>query len=167
MNDILQKLQILARIEMTILRIDIQTAYRQTFLYAVGIVLILLAVAALNVSIYMAFSESFGYDWGALIVATLNAVLAFVIIVMASRTKPGPEADMAKEIRDFAMTEINKDVESLRQGMDEFKSDVERIRSGFNSLIGKGGDSSLGVMSLAPTLGPLLDLLIGWLKKSK
>jgi len=74
---------------------------------------------------------------------------------------------MAKEIRDFAMTEINKDVESLRQGMDEFKSDVERIRSGFNSLIGKGGDSSLGVMSLAPTLGPLLDLLIGWLKKSK
>ena len=167
MNDFLQKLQILARIEMAILRIDVQTAYRQTFLYAVGIVLILLAVAALNIAIYMALSESFGYDWGALIVAILNAVLAAVIILIAGRTKPGPESDMAKEIRQFAIAEINNDVEKVYQNLDEFKTDVQRIRTGFNSLIGKGGASSVGFMSLAPALGPLLDLLIGWLQKSK
>jgi len=163
MNDFLQKLQILARIELAILRIDVQTAYRQTFLYAVGIVLILLAVAALNVAIYMALSESFGYDWGALIVAILNAVLAVVIIIIAGRTKPGPEADMAKEIRQFAIAEINNDVEKVYRNLDEVKTDVQRIRTGFNSLIGKDGGTLLGLSSLAP----ILDLLIGWLQKSK
>jgi len=152
---------------MTILRMDVQTAYRKTFLYAVGIVLILLAVAALNISIYMALSESFGYDVGALIVSILNAVLAVVIIVIAGRTKPGPEADMAKEIRDYALAEINADLDKADQNIDEFKTDVQRIRSGFNSLIGKGGASSAGFMSLTTALGPLLDLLIGWLQKSK
>jgi len=167
MEEFLKKIQILARIEMTILRMDVQTAYRKTFLYAVGIVLILLAVAALNVSIYMALSESYGYDVGALIVSILNAVLAVVIIVIAGRTKPGPEADMAKEIRDYALAEINTDLDKVHQNLDAFKTDVQRIRSGFNSLIGKGGESSLGFMSLTPALGPLLDLLIGWLQKSK
>lgn len=163
MEEFLKKIQILARIEMAILRIDLQTAYRQTFLYAVGIILILLAVAALNVSIYMALSERFGYDVGALIVCIMNAVLAVVIIVIAGRTKAGPEADMAKEIRDYALTEINTDLDKVHRNLDEFKTDIEHIRSGFHSLIGKDGGSLFGLANLVP----VIDLVIGLLKKSK
>ena len=162
MNDFMKKIQVLARIEMTIFRINMQTASRQVLLYAVGLVLILLAVAMLNVGVYMALSEIYGRAVGALIVAGINGLLAVILMVVAGRTKPGPEAAMAKEIRDLAVSEINMDVERVYQNLNEVKSDVQRIRSGFGSLLSGGG----AMFSLS-SLVPLIDLLIGSLRKSK
>lgn len=62
MNDFFQKLQIFSRTEMAILRITIQTVSRQIALFAVGIVLILLAVALFNADMYMSLSERFGNE---------------------------------------------------------------------------------------------------------
>ena len=163
MNDFTQKLQIFARIEMAIFRINMQTVSKQILLYAVGIVMILLSVAMLNVAVYMALSETYGRDVGALIVAAINGVLAIVLMIVANRTKPGPEAAMAKEIRDISVSEIDADVDKIRQNLNDVKSDVQRIRSGFGTLIGSGGGAMLGLSSLAP----LLELLIGSLRKSK
>ena len=163
MNDFMKKIQVLARIEMAIFRINMQTASKQVLLYAVGLVLILLAVAMLNVGIYMALSEMYGRAVGALIVAAINGVLAVILMVVASRTKPGPEAAMAKELRDLAVSEIDADVDKIRQNLNEVKSDVQRIRSGFGTLISGGAGAMFSLSSLAP----LIDLLIGSLRKSK
>ena len=163
MNDFFQKLQIFSRTDMAILRINMQTASKQIILFAVGIVLILLAVAMFNVGMYVSLSEKFGRDMGAFIVAAFNGVLAVIIMVIANRTKPGPEAARAKEIRDLAITEINADVDSFRQNLNEVKSDVQRIRSGFGGLLGGGDKSSLGLLSFTP----LIELLISSLRKSK
>jgi len=163
MNDFFQKLQIFSRTEMAILRITINTVSRQIILFAVGIVLILLAVAMFNVGMYMSLSEKFGVDAAAFAVAAFNGVLAVLIMIVANRTKPGPEADMAKEIRDLAINEINADVDKIRQNFNEVKTDVQRIRSGFGSLLGGGDKSSLGLLSFAP----LIEILISSLRKSK
>ena len=163
MNDFMKKLQVLVRSETAIQRINLQTAARQIILYAVGIVLILLAVAMLNVAIYEGMSETYGEVTGALIVAVINGILAAVLMVIASRTKPGPEAAMAREIRELAITEINSDVEKIEQSLDEFKTDVQRIRSGFSGLVGGGGGSSFSLLNLAP----LLEILISALSKAK
>ena len=139
MDDFLKKMQVLLRTEAAIFQINLQTAGKQIILFAVGIVLILLAVAALNVGIYTALADRYGGVTGALIVAAINGILAVVLMVVANRTKPGPEAAMAKEIRDLAISEINTDVNKIRQNLDDFKSDVERIKNGFTSLTGGGG----------------------------
>jgi len=163
MNDFFLKMQVFSRAEMAILRINLQTAAKQIILFAVGIVLVLLAVAMLNVSMYIALAENYGGDMSALIVSAINGVLAFVIINIANRTKPGPEVDMAKEIRDLALKEMNSDVEKIGQNLKEVKGDVQRIRSGFGGLLSGGGGSIQGLFSL----GPLLDLLMSSLRKSK
>lgn len=163
MNDFFQKMHVLLRAERAILRINMQSAARQFFLYAVGVVLILLAVAALNVAIYVTLSETYGRGMGAMIVCAINAIFAVIIMVAAGRTKPGPEVAMATEIRDLAISEINTDVDSVRQSLNEVKTDVNKIRSGFSGLLGSGGGSSVGLLNLAP----LLDLLISSLRKSK
>ena len=163
MNDTIKKIQVLIKSEAAILRINLQTVAKQFILYAVGIVLILLAVAMLNVAIYVATSEHYGQVAGALIVAVINGFLAVVIMVVASRTKPGPEAAMAKEIRELAVTEISSDVEKFEQNMNGLKTDIHRIRSGFSGMMGGGGGSSFGLLNLAP----LLDILISALRKSK
>jgi hypothetical protein len=163
MNDFFKKWQIFSRTEMAILRINIQTASKQIILFSVGIVLILLAVAMFNVGMYMSLSENFGRDVGAFIVSAFNGALAVIIMLIANRTKPGPEAAMAKEIRDLALTEINADVDKFRQNLNEVKTDVQRIRSGFGGLLGGGDKSALGLLRLAP----LFDVLISSLRKSK
>lgn len=163
MNDFFQMLQIFSRTEMAILRITIQTVSRQIILFAVGIVLILLAVAMLNVGMYMSLSEKFGGGAAAFVVALFNGVLAVIIMISANRTKPGPEADMAKEIRSLAINEINKDVDKIKQNFNEVKTDVQRIRSGFGGLLGGGDKSSIGLLSFAP----LIEILINSLRKSK
>lgn len=163
MDDFLKKMQVLLRTEMAIFRINLQTASKQIILFAVSIVLILLAVAALNVGIYTALSENYGRVVGALIVAVINGALAVIIMVIANHTKPGPEAAMAKEIRDLAISELNTDVDKIRQNFDDVKSDVKRIRSGFSSLTSGGGGALFGLSNLAP----LIELLISSLKKSK
>lgn len=163
MNNLFQKLQILSRTEMAIVRINTQTATKRMMLISVGVVLILLAVAMFNVGLYLSLSEKFGQVMGAFIVSALNGALAVVILVIANRTKPGPEAAMAKEIRDFAVTEINADVDKIRQNFDEVKSDVKRIRSGFGSVLGGGDKSALSLLSFTP----LIEILISSLRKSK
>ena len=163
MNDFFLKMQVFSRAEMAILRVNLQTAAKQVILFAVGIVLILLAVAMFNVAIYNTLAENYGSDVSALIVSAINGFLAVVILNVANRTKPGPEAEMAKEIRDLALREMNSDVEKIGNNLNEVKADVQRIRSGFGGLLGGARGSMQGLISL----GPLLDLLISSLRKSK
>jgi hypothetical protein len=163
MNDFMQKVQILARVETAIFKINLQTAARQTILYAIAIVAILLTIAMLNVGVYMALSERFGKDGGALIVSGINGLLALILIVAANRTRPGAEAVMAKEIRNLAVAEIENDVDKVRREYDEFKSDLQGIRNGFSLVTSGKGTAMLGLMNFAP----LLDLLISSLRKSK
>ena len=161
MNTSAQKIRLLTRAEMALLRIHMRVAAKQSALYATAILLVLLSVLMLNVAAYFALNESFGKDVAALIVAAVNAVLAIILMLIASRTKPGPEAEMAQEIRDLAVAEINADVDRIRDGVNEVRADVQRIRSGFSGLVGGGSGFSL------LQLGPLLDLLIGILRKAK
>lgn len=161
MNDIVHKLQSLRRAEITILRIHLRTAARQAVYYAVGIVLILLAVAMLNVALYVALSDELGSSMGALIVSAVNGLLAMGILVMASLAKPGPEATHAEEVRDLVIQGIHDDAQKLSNSLDEVKFSLKRIHTGLNGLMG-GGGSMLGLLHL----GPLLDLLISSLSKS-
>ena len=163
MNEFFKKLQVLVKIESAIQRVNLQTVARQIILFAVGIVLILLAVAMLNVAIFVAISGHYGQVAGALIVSVINGLLSVALMVVANRTKPGPEAAMAREIRELAITEINSDVEKAGQNLNDLKTDVHRIRSGFSGLMGGGGGSAFSLLNLAP----LLDILISALSKSK
>ena len=161
MNDFVHKLQLLKQAETTILRIHLRTAARQAVLYAIGIVLILLAVAMLNVALYVALSDAMGSSMGALIVAAVNGMLAATLLVMAGRARHGSEMTHAEEVRDLVIQGIHADAQKAAKSLDEVKFSLQRIHSGLNGLMG-GGGSMLGLLHL----GPLLDLLISSLSRS-
>lgn len=162
MTNPVQKLRLLSRAEIILLRIHLRVLARQTVLYAVGVLLVLLTVAMLNVAMYATLAARYGSSIGAFVVALINAVLAVSVLLVASRIRPGPEAAIAEEARDLAMAEISADTERVRQGISDLKADVQRIRSGFGAFAG-GGGSLASLLQLAP----LLDLLIGALKRAK
>jgi hypothetical protein len=162
MSDIVQKLRVLSRVEMALLKIHLRTLARQTLLCAVGLLLTLLAVAMVNAAIYLFLAERLDRDVAALIVAALNAVLAVGLFLMAKGTRPGAAAAMVEEVRDLAVAGLRADAEAVGRDLNQVKADVERIRSGFSQL-SRGGGSLRSLMQL----GPLLDLVTSSIKRSK
>jgi len=158
MNDIVQKLRVLSRIEIALLKIHMRTMARQTVLCAAGLLLALLAVAMLNAAIYLYLAGQLDQHVAALIVAALNAVLAGGLFLMANRTRPGAEVAMAEEVRDLAMQGLKEDAEAFGRDLNQVKADVQRIRSGF---------SRGGTIRNLMHLGPLFDVVSSALKHSK
>ena len=162
MSDIVQKLRVLSRVEIALLKIHSRTLAQQILLCAVGLLLTLLAVAMVNAAIYLFLAERFDRDVAALIVAALNAVLAVGVFLAAKRTRPGPEAAMVEEIRDLAVTELRADAEAVGRDLNQVKADVQRIRSGFSQM-SRGGGGLRGLLQFVP----LFDLVSSSFKRSK
>jgi hypothetical protein len=150
------------RAEILLLRIHLRAAAQQTVLYAAGLLVGVIAAAMIDVALYLYLAQLVNPHVAALIVAVANAVLAFALILMAARTRPGADVARVEEIRDLAVADLQADVDAVQQSLNEFTADVQRIRSGFGRLFqGSGGLG--GLMQL----GPLVDLVTGWLKRSK
>ncbi len=163
MDETLLKIRVLTRAEMTLAKANARRIAARSRLYVIALGMILLTVVMVNMAAYEYLSTLKGDVVAALLVALANAILAVIVIFVASRIKPGPEEEMVKEIRELALTELSADADGIKQAFSQISSDIERIRSGFSSVSGVLGSahSSMG------SLGPLLSMLTGMLKNNR
>jgi len=159
MDQTLLKLRVLTRAEMTLAKANGRRIAARSRLYAIALGMILLTVIMVNIAAYEYLAILKGEPVAALIVALANAILAVLVILVASRIKPGPEEEMVKEIRELALTELSADADDSKQSFAQIGSDIERIRSGFSSVSGVLGSAQAGLGSLSPVLGLLTSML--------
>ncbi len=159
MDDTLLKLRVLTRAEITLARANGRRIAARSRLYAIALGMVLLTVIMVNLAAYEYLSSLKGETVAALIVALANAISAVLVILVASRIKPGPEEEMVREIREMALTELSADVDDIKQSFAQIGSDIERIRSGFSSVSGVLGSAQAGLGSLSPVLGLLTGML--------
>ena len=159
MDETLLKIRVLTRAEMTLAKANARRIAARSQLYAIAVGMILLTVIMVNIAAYQWLSALKGAPVAALIVASANAVLAVIVIFVASRIQPGPEEEMVKEIRELALTELSADAEGVRQKFEQISGDVERIRSRFSSVSDALGSAQSGLGSLSPMLGMLTSML--------
>lgn len=158
MDETMTKLRILASAEVTLARIRARRLAVRAALYAVAVGLVLLAVVMVNIGAYQLLSETYGQNTSAFIVAAGNAVLAIMVVFAAYSIKPGPDEQMAREIREMALAELAADVEDLRDNFGKLGTDVKRIRTGF-SVLASGRTIGAGIASLAPVIGVLMEMI--------
>ncbi len=163
MDETLLKIRVLTRAEMTLAKANARRIAARSRLYVIALGMILLTVIMINIAAYEYLSALKGEPIAALIVASVNAVLAVVVILAAGRIKPGPEEEMVKEIRELALTELSADADGIKRKFAQVSSDIERIRSGFSTVAGALGSAQAGLGSLSPLLG----LLTGMMKKKR
>ena len=159
MDETLLKIRVLTRAEMTLAKANARRIAARSRLYAIALGMVLLTVIMVNIAAYEYLSGLKGEPAAALIVALANAALAVIVIIVASRIKPGPEEEMVREIRELALTELSADAEGVRQKFAQISGDVERIRAGFSSVSGALGSAQAGLGSLSPLLGMLTSML--------
>ena len=66
-----------------------------------------------NVAGYNALQGSVGVIWAAAIVAMADFVIAAIVLVVAGRSQPGSEIDVALEVRRMALESIHEDARDL------------------------------------------------------
>ena len=161
MTDPILKLQILARSEMALLKLQAQRSTSRTSLLVVALVFVLLTLGMLNFSAYQALVETQSPALAALIVAVINGFLALIMVLISRSAGPNAEQEkMVRDIRDLAYNELSADFDEVKSKVSQVTEDVGRIRSGFSAL-------TSGSSGMANSLGPLLGLLIGAVKKGR
>ena len=162
MTDPIMKLKILARSEMALLRIQARRNATRTALLVVALVFVLLALGMLNFAGYQALAVNQGPAIAALLVALADGVIAIIVVVISRGAGSDTEQDkMVRDIRDLAYNELSADFDEVKEKVTQVTDDVRRIRSGFSTVT--GGAST----NLANSLGPILNLLIGAIKKGR
>ena len=159
MADPVLKLKILARSEMTLLRLQARRNAIRMELFLVALVFALLALGMLNFAGYQAMAVKKGPAFAALMVALADGLLALILVFVSRRAGPSDEQEkMVRDIRDLAYSELSADLDEAKAGVKQVTEDLGRIRSSFTSITGGAGD-------LAGNLSPVLNLLIGAVKK--
>jgi hypothetical protein len=163
MNELIVKLRILARAEVTLFKADAQRRTNQAILAAMSVGCIFVALIFVNMGAFFTLIESEIDSKAAFILAGVNLALAVIPFLLRRQAKPGPEEQMVREIREMAADEVSKDIQSVGDEIASVGVGIKQLKSGISSF-GGGGGSMGGAMG---ALGPMLPLLIDLLKKSK
>jgi len=159
MNELIVKLRILARAEVTLFKADAQRRTSQAQLMAISIGCIFVGLVFVNAGLFFLLTESSIDSRAAFILAGGNFALAVVPFLLRKQAKAGPSEEMVREIREMAADEISKDISAFTDEVAAVSSSIKQLKSGISSFGGGGG--AMGA------LGPVLPLLIDLLKKSR
>ena len=137
MSDSTFKLQLLVRAELALTKIYARRSLFRAAAVAAALAFILLGLGMLNYAAYLGLLDKYTPGVAALLVASADAACAVVIIFIGRKLGPSEaEESMAKEIRDMAYNEVGKDVEEVKQRIDQLASEVKSIRAGVSTAMG-------------------------------
>lgn len=160
MDELIAKLRLLAKAEAILVRLHLRRAVRQVSFILAAALFGLLALAMLNVALYLFLAPRFDPALAALAVAGMDALVAVIAILAASRLELGPEAEDAESIRDLVSNELAADAERLRAQLDDLGRDIKRIRSAVTGITQPGG---IGL----PVIFQWLMMLVGFLRRKR
>jgi hypothetical protein len=141
MNELIAKVRILAKAETILARMRMRTMARQAALVMAAALFGLLALAMLNVALYLYLANLSGPAPAALAVAGLDVALAMIAVVAAGRLELDPEVKEAESLRDLALSELSAEADHLRIQIDELGHDIKRIRTAVTGITQPGGIS--------------------------
>jgi len=159
-DDLIKKLRLLAKAEAILVRLHLRRAVRQMSLVLGAALFGLLALAMLNVALYLLLAPRIDPALAAFAVAGMDLLVGVAAVVAAGRLELGPEAETAEMIRDRASSELAADAERLRQQLKGLGEDIKGIRTSISSILQPGGISMPAVFSW-------LMMLVGFLRRKR
>ena len=159
MNDLIAKLKILARAEVTLFKADAQRRTNQAMLAAISIGCVFVGLVFVNMGLFFVLTDADLDSRAAFILAGGNFGLALIPFLLRRQAKPGPEELMVREIREMAAEDVSRELTSIADEVSAVGSGIRQVRTGLSAM------SHGGVAASA--LGPLLAMVIDLLKKGE
>ena len=133
-DHLLRDLQVLQKADFLIGRIWLNVLVRRLGLLAFAALIAAFGLGMGNLAGFYAFQGSVGAIWAAVIVAVVDLAIAAIILLVGSNARPGPEIDIAFDVRKMAVEAIQADtrdlkltIEGVGQQLHEVKSSIAQI----------------------------------------
>jgi hypothetical protein len=88
-----------------------------------------------NVAGYSALQASLGIVWAASVMALVDFAIAVIVLLLAMRSRPGPEIDVALEVRKTAIESIQEDARDLKLTIDGMAEQIRSMKQNVTALV--------------------------------
>jgi hypothetical protein len=161
MDNVVRNLRILWRAESIIADIRFRQMMTRSSLRGAAVLLGVFAFLMGNLALFFALEQSWGSIWAAGLVGLANLFLAVILLIIAERSKPGREMELALEVRNTALEALETDAQVIQQQLTELRDEVRGVRQAIVGFVRHPLDAVLPGM-----LVPLAGAVIKGLKKS-
>jgi hypothetical protein len=134
-DHLLRDLQVLRKADILIGKIWLNVLARRVGLFAFAGLIGLFGLGMANVAGYNALQSSIGIVWAAVVVAISDFAVAALMLLLASRSHPGPEIDIALELRKTALESIHEDARDLRLTIDAMGQEIRSVKQSVTALV--------------------------------
>lgn len=155
MDSIVRNLRVLWRAESIIADIRFRQMMTRSSLRGAAALLGLFAYFMANLSVFFALNQAWGSIWAAAVVALGNLLVAIVLLLIAEKSKPGREMELALEVRNAAIQALETDAEAIQEQLTELRDEVRGMKQAVVGFVRHPIDSVLPSM-LVPLAGAVI-----------
>jgi hypothetical protein len=128
-DDLARDVHLLLKADSLIGRIWLNAMARRFGLKVFAGLIAVFGLGMTNVAGFYALQPLVGPIWAAAIVAVADFVLAAILILMARNSQPGPEIELALDVRKMAIEAIQADARDLKQTVDGLGQQIRDTRN--------------------------------------
>lgn len=154
--------QVLRKADFLIARIWLNVFARRSGLFAFAGLIAVFGLGMANLAGFYALQTSVGAVWAATVVAVVDLLLAAVILLIAVKSRPGPELDLALEVRKMAVESIQEDTRNLKLTFEALVQEVKDVRTNVAHFV----QNPLDVAAQRLLIPAVLSIIKGMRKKS-
>lgn len=134
-DNLIRDLQILHKTDTLIGRIWLGVMARRFGLFALAGLVAVFGLGMANVASFYALQTPVGPVWAAAIVAIVDFVIAAVVLLVARNSRPGPEIDLAFDVRKMAIQSLQTDTQDVRLTIEAIGRDIRDAKASIINLM--------------------------------
>jgi len=134
-DHLLRDLQVLHKADFLIGRIWLNVLVRRLGLFAFAGLIAVFGLGMTNVAGFYALQTSLGAVWAAAIVAAADLLIAAIVWLVGSNSRPGPEIDVAFEVRKMAVEAIQADARDVKLTIEAVSQEVKDVKANITQLV--------------------------------
>jgi hypothetical protein len=127
-DNIVRDLQVLGKADSLIGRIWLNVMVRRFGLFALAGLVAVFGLGMANVAGFYGLQQSWGPVWAAAIIAGADLVIALIIVLLGRGVRPGPEIELAFDVRKMALEAIQTDARGLKDTVDYLGQQIRQTK---------------------------------------
>jgi methyl-accepting chemotaxis protein len=134
-DHLMRDLHVLRKADMLIGKIWLNVMVRRLALFVFAGLVGVFGLGMANLAGYNALQTSTGEVVAAVIVALADFVIAAIVLVVASAAQPGPEIDLALEVRKNALDSLGEDARDFKQAIEAIGQELRNVKQNVAAVV--------------------------------
>ena len=131
---ILRDLQVLWKADLLIGKIWLNALIRRCGLVAFAGLIAVFGLGMANLAGYYALQALIGPVGAAILVASVDFAITIILLIIASKSQPGREIDVAFEVRQIAVESVQADTRDLKLTLDALGHEMKAMKETITAL---------------------------------